>query len=215
MEERDKTFMKLFLIRHGQTPGNVLGQLDTAHPGPGLTELGHSQARNVARTLAEENVNAIFASTLVRTQLTAAPISEAQRIDIEVLNGLHEISAGDLELRNDRDSVMRYRETIFAWGLGDLDATMPGGTDGHEFFGRFDDDINTIAHSGIDVAAAFSHGAAIRIWVSSRAINVAPTFGAQNELDNTGVVVLEGSANEGWTLNRWAGHPIDTSTFVR
>ncbi|HEY8752878.1 MAG TPA: histidine phosphatase family protein, partial [Arthrobacter sp.] len=27
--------MKLLLIRHGQTPGNVLGQLDTAHPGPG------------------------------------------------------------------------------------------------------------------------------------------------------------------------------------
>ena len=28
--------MRLLLIRHGQTPGNVLGQLDTAHPGPGL-----------------------------------------------------------------------------------------------------------------------------------------------------------------------------------
>lgn len=207
--------MKLFLIRHGQTPGNVLGQLDTAHPGPGLTDLGHSQARDVATTLAVENVDALFASTLVRTQLTAAPISETQRLDVEVRKGLHEISAGDLELRNDRESVMRYRETIFAWGLGNLDATMPGGADGHEFFGRFDEDIEAIAQSGVGVAAAFSHGAAIRVWVSSRATNIAPSFGAENVLDNTGVVVLEGSANEGWTLNQWAGEPIDSTTFAR
>lgn len=207
--------MKLFLIRHGQTPGNVLGQLDTAHPGPGLTDLGHSQARDVATTLAVENVDALFASTLVRTQLTAAPISETQRLDVEVRKGLHEISAGDLELRNDRESVMRYRETIFAWGLGNLDATMPGGADGHEFFGRFDEDIEAIAQSGVGVAAAFSHGAAIRVWVSSRVTNIAPSFGAENVLDNTGVVVLEGSANEGWTLNQWAGEPIDSTTFAR
>ena len=35
--------MRLLLIRHGETPGNVLGQLDTAHPGPGLTDLGERQ----------------------------------------------------------------------------------------------------------------------------------------------------------------------------
>ena len=32
--------MRLLLIRHGQTPSNVLGLLDTAVPGPGLTDLG-------------------------------------------------------------------------------------------------------------------------------------------------------------------------------
>lgn len=200
--------MKLFLIRHGQTPGNVLGQLDTAHPGPGLTELGHSQAHDVAATLAAENVEAIFASTLVRTQLTASPISELQRLDVDVRNGLHEISAGDLELRNDRESVTRYRETIFAWGLGDLDQKMPGGADGHEFFGRFDEDIDAMANSGVEVAAAFSHGAAIRVWVSSRAHNVAPSFGAENALDNAGIIVLDGSPAEGWVLTEWAGRQL-------
>ena len=200
--------MKLLLIRHGQTPGNVLGQLDTAYPGPGLTELGHAQATALANTLAHEDIGAIYASTLVRTQLTAAPISASRKIDVEVRKGLHEIGAGELELRDDVESIRRYRDTIFAWGLGDLDATMPGGTDGHEFFGRFDADIDTIADSGVGVAAAFSHGAAIRVWVSSRAHNIESSFGAVNELANAGVVVLEGSPSEGWALTEWVGQRV-------
>ena len=31
--------MRLVLIRHGQTPSNVCGLLDTAPPGPGLTHI--------------------------------------------------------------------------------------------------------------------------------------------------------------------------------
>ncbi len=200
--------MRLLLIRHGQTPGNVLGQLDTAHPGPGLTEFGTAQAEQLASTLADADVGALFASTLVRTQLTATPLALARGIDVEIRPGLHEISAGDLELRSDRESINRYLKVVYAWGLGDLGATMPGGADGHEFFGRFDSDIAAIANSGVDVAAAVSHGASIRVWVSSRAHNVAPSFGAENALDNTGIVTLEGSPSEGWTLIDWAGTPV-------
>jgi probable phosphoglycerate mutase len=200
--------VRLLLIRHGQTPGNVLGQLDTAHPGPGLTELGSTQADALADTLADSGVGALYASTLLRTQLTAAPLSRASGIHVEVMKGLHEIGAGDLELRSDRNAIRRYLETVYAWGLGDLAATMPGGADGHEFFGRFDSDIARIASSGVDVAAAVSHGAAIRVWASSRARNIAPTFGVENPLDNAGIVTLDGSAAEGWTLSDWAGTPV-------
>lgn len=200
--------MRLILIRHGQTPGNVLGQLDTTHPGPGLTEFGLAQANALVPALADSGIEAISASTLVRTQLTAAPLSHDRGIDVEVRPGLHEIGAGDLELRSDRESIQRYLETVHAWGLGDLSATMPGGADGHEFFGRFDADIEAIEKSGVGVAAAVSHGAAIRVWVSSRAGNIAPVFGAENGLDNTGIVTLEGSVSEGWSLSDWAGTPV-------
>ena len=66
--------MRLILVRHGQTPANVLGQLDTAHPGPGLTERGFEQAERVPEALRGENIDAIYVSTLIRTQLTAAPL---------------------------------------------------------------------------------------------------------------------------------------------
>jgi broad specificity phosphatase PhoE len=124
-----------------------------------------------------------------------------------VAHGLHEIEAGSLEGRSDREAIRIYLETVFAWGAGNLDVTMPGASDGHAFFARFDADIE-IAASGAETAAVFSHGAAIRVWTAARAHNVPPMFAGTNDLDNTGVVELAGSPQEGWTLVSWAGMPI-------
>ncbi len=195
--------MRLLLIRHGQTPANVLGQLDTAHPGPGLTDLGRRQSLAVARALAEESIDSVIASTLVRTQLTAQPLERG----IRVLDGLHEIEAGALEGRSDRASARAYLETAFAWGSGELGLTMPGARDGHAFFERFDAGIEE-ATVGVETAAVFSHGAAIRVWTAGRARNMPPVFAGTHELDNTGIVELQGSPKEGWTLVSWAGAPI-------
>ena len=200
--------MRLLLIRHGQTPANVLGLLDSAPPGPGLTELGEQQAALVPDALREESVDAIYGSILVRTQHTGEPLSIDRRLDVEVLPGLHEIQSGDLEKRSDPEAVRRYLETAFAWGAGDLDARMPGSENGHDFFGRYDADIAAIEASGVGTAVAFSHGAAIRVWAAARASNLPPMFAAENNLDNTGIVVLDGSMDSGWTLLSWAGTPV-------
>jgi broad specificity phosphatase PhoE len=199
--------MRLLLIRHGQTPANVLGQLDTAHPGPGLTDLGARQAAVIPEALRFDAIDTVFASTLQRTQLTAEPLAVDRGLDIRVLDGLHEIEAGSLEGRSDHPSVRRYMETVFAWGAGDLEVQMPGGPDGTAFFDRFDADIAVAAASG-HTAAVFSHGAAIRVWAAARATNVPPMFAGLHDLDNTGVVELSGSPEEGWTLLSWAGVPL-------
>jgi len=200
--------MRLFLIRHGQTPSNVAGLLDTAHPGPGLTELGHRQAAEIPDALRSTPIDALFASTLVRTQLTIAPLADARGLEVVVLPGIHEIEAGDLELKHDHTSVRVYLETAFAWGLGNLDARMPGGTTGHEFFERFDASIDTVAASGADTAVVVSHGAAIRVWLAGRAINVPPAFAGEHDIHNTGVIELDGSPERGWTLLSWQGTPV-------
>jgi len=199
--------MRLFLIRHGQTPANVLGQLDTAHPGPGLTDLGARQASVIPDALRADPVQAIFASTLVRTQLTAGPLAEDRNLEIQVATGLHEIEAGSLEGLSDRASVRRYLETIVAWGAGELSETMPGAFNGHSFLRRFDADIEAATVS-VETAVVFSHGAAIRVWTAARALNMAPRFAVENDLDNTGVVELTGSHQEGWALVSWAGMPV-------
>ncbi|AYG04906.1 histidine phosphatase family protein [Gryllotalpicola protaetiae] len=200
--------MRLLLIRHGQTPANVAGALDTAAPGPGLTELGEQQSLAVPHALRDENVQGIYASRLVRTQLTAAPLSRSLALDVVVHDGLHEIEAGALEARTDDDSVKAYLGTIIKWGTGELDARMPGAFDGHEFFGRFDAAITQVAETHDDTAAVFSHGAAIRAWVGARALNVSGEFTLKNPIDNTGVAVLEGSLTHGWELVSWAGTPV-------
>ena len=208
--------MRLLLIRHGQTPANVAGVLSTAAPGPGLTDLGSRQAAEVPPALAQDRVDGIFASTLVRTRLTAEPLAVDRGLDVQVMPGLHEIEAGDLEGLADRDSIRAYLTTVFAWGLGDRDPRMPGGPDGHAFFDRFDSDIAAIAEQleapsaavGRPTAAVFSHGAAIRVWVAARARNIQPTFAAEHDIDNTGVIELDGSPGGGWTLLSWQGMPV-------
>jgi broad specificity phosphatase PhoE len=205
--------MKLLLIRHGQTPGNVLGQLDTAHPGPGLTELGERQAEAMARSLVNEQIGALYASTLLRTQITAAPLSRNHGLKVEVLDGLHEIEAGALEKLTDHESHMRYMGTVFAWAAGELDRRMPAGPDGHEFFERYDADIARIAERASRdgdsaVAAVISHGAAIRTWTGLRAEDANAEFVAKHILANTGIVAVEGDPDAGWKLIHWDGSPI-------
>lgn len=203
--------MRLLLIRHAQTPGNVLGQLDTAHPGPGLTELGTRQAAALARALEHEQIDLLYASTLPRTQLTARPLSARRGLGIEVLEGLREIEAGSLEKLTDRESHLRYLDTVFAWAEGELDRRMPAGSDGHAFFERYDDAIARIAAAAGDggtTAAVVSHGAAIRVWAGRRAGNIEAGFAARHVLANTGIVALEGDPDAGWHLVHWDGSPV-------
>jgi len=203
--------MRLLLIRHGQTPANVLGELDTAAPGPGLTDLGRAQAAAVPEALASERIDGIYASRLIRTHQTAAPLARVRdEMHRVVLPGLHEIGAGRLEGRRDKRSIKKYLETVWAWGAGSPEARMPGGADGHEFFGRFDADIATIAaeHDLDATVAVFSHGAAIRVWSAARAGNISPELPGRTHLDNTGIVVLTGSPTDGWLMESFAGEPI-------
>lgn len=204
--------MKLLLIRHGQTPGNVLGQLDTAHPGPGLTELGERQAEAMARSLANEPIGALYASTLIRTQITAAPLGRLHSLDVEVLEGLHEIEAGSLEKLTDHEAYKRYMGTVFSWVAGDLDRRMPAGPDGHTFFDRFDAAIRRVVDRALDqqheAAAVVSHGAAIRTWAGRRAEDADHEFAARHVLANTGIVALEGDPDSGWKLIHWDGSPV-------
>jgi len=204
--------MKLLLIRHGETPGNVLGQLDTDHPGPGLTELGERQAEAMARALANEHIGALYASTLIRTQITAAPLARLHTLDVEVLEGLHEIEAGSLEKLTDHESHKRYMGTVISWAAGDLDRRMPAGPDGHAFFERFDAAIARVAQRAArhqhGTVAVVSHGAAIRTWTGLRAEGADHEFAARHALANTGIVAVEGNPDMGWNLLHWDGSPV-------
>lgn len=200
--------MRLLFIRHGQTPANVQGVLDTAIPGPRLTALGERQAAEIPHALSNEPIERIAVSSMIRTRLTAEPLAIARGLEIEEHRGLHEIEAGDLEGRKDKASVRLYLTTVFAWSEGRLDQRMPGGPDGREFFARYDDDIAAIAAASTGTAVVFSHGAAIRVWAGGRASNVDASFAENNPLDNTGIVELDGSPDDGWVLNSWAGAPL-------
>lgn len=195
--------VRLLLVRHGQTPSNVLGLLDSGTPGPGLTELGREQAASLVERLAGESIDRIVASTLVRTHETAAPLAAALGLAVPTDAGLREIEAGDLEMRDDRDAVLRYLDTVFAWAAGDTTLTMPGAVEtGPDFLDRYDRAVEAAVAEGGTVVCV-SHGAAIRAWACARAANVDAAFGADHGLPNTGIVVLERDGDGPWVVTEW------------
>ncbi|MBK4346934.1 histidine phosphatase family protein [Lacisediminihabitans changchengi] len=199
--------MRLLLIRHGQTIDNVNGALGTAAPGPGLTELGTRQAAAIPAALQSERIEAIYVSHLLRTRRTAEPLARSRGLEIQEIDGIEEIRAGDVEGRNDMDAVRLYMGTIFSWWQ-DFDGRIPGGEDGNEFYDRFTAAIGRIAVSHSGTVAIFSHGAAIRTWASWTSRNLDAGFSRVHDLENTAVVVVEGSPEDGWVTTYWAGEPM-------
>jgi hypothetical protein len=68
-----------------------------------------------------------------------------------------------------------------------------------------DDAVQTIYDSGDPNAVAFSHGATTMFWVMMNVDN--PDLGLllSHPLGKTGVVVVTGNPEDGWTLVDWDG----------
>ena len=201
--------MRLLLIRHGQTPSNVTGALDTAFPGAGLTPLGKAQSRAVPGALAAEGIAGVYASELVRTQHTADPLARSLGREVAVRPGLEEVEAGELEMRTDDEAVLAYVGCLDRWMHGHLHHRMPGGSTGHDFYARYEAALHGIAegHAPDDDVAVFSHGAAIRAY-AALAAGLDPQESTQLWIMNTGMAVLEGSPDAGWSLARWVSEPL-------
>lgn len=198
-------------------------------PGPELTARGRQQAEALPDALRaalpeaplDVVIDGLYASTLRRTQLTAEPLSRAIGVPVTVVEGLHEIEAGDLEGLDGHEAMHAYGAPLQAWALGDFTAAHPGAFDGDHFFERFDRGIAEIwrrhssthgsAHGGEpdgDTVAVVAHDAAIRVWVAGRSTNLGPEFTSTHSLDNTAMVVLTGSPADGWRVESWQGEPV-------
>ncbi|MCV7363699.1 histidine phosphatase family protein [Mycolicibacterium neworleansense] len=207
--------MRLTFIRHGESTANAANVADSSVPGPVLTEKGRQQARDIVKVLGDNNYDAIYASTMVRTQLTAAPMAEYLGLPIQVLPGLQEIEAGIYEGTPESDAVKGYLQAPLKWLQGDLDARIPGSINGREFDARMDGAIQTMYDNGDRNVAAFSHGGAIMFWVFLNAENADPMWLMTNPLRNTGYVVVEGNPEDGWRVVNWNGTEIGPETPFR
>ncbi|MBB5164023.1 histidine phosphatase family protein [Mycobacterium sp. AZCC_0083] len=189
--------MRLIFIRHAETESNVAGIIDTGVPGPGLTPLGSRQADALVNSLAGEDIDAIYASTQVRTAHTAGPLARARHLEVATDSGFGEISAGSLAMRGDPPAIDCYVGVLGAWVGGELSSRMPGGEDGHEFLGRFDAALARIRSSGCRTAAVFSHGGAIRTWTLIRARNADAAVDVNCDIENTEAIHVM------WTGSVW------------
>ncbi|RKT51974.1 histidine phosphatase family protein [Saccharothrix australiensis] len=199
--------MKLILVRHGETASNLRMALDSRPPGPPLTDAGVAQAAALAESLAAtERVTAVYASTAVRARQTAEPVAAAFGLDVEVLDGVHEIFCGDLEGRHDREAFEVFLAAARSWAQGDLDVAIPGGESGRQVIDRFVAAVDKVAarHAAGDTVVLVSHGGSLRMAALALATNARPAFAEAGLLPNTGSVVLE-DAGDGWVCTSWTG----------
>ncbi|MCE6996941.1 histidine phosphatase family protein [Saccharothrix sp. S26] len=197
--------MRLILVRHGETASNVKMALDSLPPGPPLTDAGVAQAAALAGQLADEPVVAVYASTAVRAQQTAAPVAAAHGLEVEVVDGVQEIFCGDLEGRHDREAFEIFIATVKRWAEGDLDVPLPGGESGRQVLDRYLAAVDKIAAKHAEgTVVLVSHGASLRMGALALARDVSPALAETGLLPNTGRVVLERDGS-GWRCTSWTG----------
>lgn len=203
--------MRITFIRHGESEGNASGLIDTKTPGPVLTEKGRQEAQAVADLLGDNNYDAIYASQMVRTQQTAAPMSAYLGLPIQVLPGLQEIEAGIYEGTPESEAAAGYGKIIGAWAIaGQRGVAMPGTTlTGDGLDARVDGAIQQMYDKGDRNVAVFSHGGTIMVWTMMNASNLTVTdkidLLSHYALGNTDYVVVEGNPEDGWILTDWNG----------
>ena len=191
--------MRLYLVRHGQTASNVARLLDTAFPGAGLDEVGRRQADALVGRLDGRPIGAIYASDLVRTHQTAAPLAYDREHDLVIKGGLREIQAGDDEMSPD---WQRYVEVLQSWRETPTNR-VPNGEDAPAFYSRFDAAVAEIAGAGHGAALLVSHGAALRMWIMARVASLDLHDVVDLRLDNSTIVTFDGDPEAGLTFVAW------------
>jgi broad specificity phosphatase PhoE len=193
----------LTFVRHAESQANADGIIDTSIPGPDLTEKGRAQAEQAAQQLGRNNYDGIYASPIVRTQQTAAPLAHELGMRVEILPGLREIDAGWYNGTSEKNADLTYEVAPADWLNGDLDDAMPGSINGHQFNDQFTAAVQKIYDSGNTKPVAFSHWGAIACWTLMNVKN--PKNSLASRLRNTGRVVITGNPMTGWTLVDWDG----------
>lgn len=202
--------LRLVLVRHGQTPSNVLGVLDTLPPGPGLTDLGKRQADDLAERLATEKVLSVHASRALRAQETALPTALRHGLDVRIADGTHEVFVGDLEGLGDERSRALFDEIYAGWHHGEPDRPMPGGETGAQALTRFFASAQPVLDDvTMGSVVLVSHGAMVRLVAKRLVGEISARRSSEAYLPNTGVIVLEADsgAETGWRCAQWDDLP--------
>lgn len=100
----DEMYLQLYLIRHGESRGNVEIDGDFDKVNPPLTQHGKNQAAALGKRFAGLSEYTLYVSPLDRARETAAAISENMIIDSDLLEKGVRITDGGFEDFNESDA---------------------------------------------------------------------------------------------------------------
>jgi len=149
--------MLLYLIRHGESTYNAIGRIQGRSDCP-LSERGRRQGEAMARRLAEQPIDAVYATPLRRARQTAEPLAAALGLPIRYDPRLVEVDAGQFEEQLRVDVMRRFPDAIPRWRSGAMDFAFPGGESRQALIDRGREALLAVARAGHEHAAVVSHG---------------------------------------------------------
>jgi broad specificity phosphatase PhoE len=113
----------ILLARHGETDWNReqrwQGQSDTP-----LNDTGRAQAGALADALADEPIDAVYSSDLIRAHETARLVADRRGLDVIAIGDLRERSFGSVEGMTTDEIQARYPGLELPWSDGETREAM-------------------------------------------------------------------------------------------
>ncbi len=189
---------EIYLVRHGSVVGaetrRFIGHLDVP-----LSPLGERQIEALARRLASVELDAIYASDLVRARRSAEIVAAPHGLAPALLPDLREFSMGSWEGLTAEEIRALDAEAFSTWMSDVSGYRFPEGESLDELAGRAWPAFERIAadHRG-GAAAIVAHGGTNRM-ILCRALGLCPERLLALGQDYAALSILEGSAGK-WTL---------------
>ena len=158
---------RLLLIRHGATPLTAEDKFSGSED-IHLSDEGRDQVQHLALRLADDELGAIYSSSLDRTMETARIISEPHGLTPIPRDGLREIRHGHWEGLSRKEVESRFSEEYAAWESDPFSFAPEGGESGISVLARALPIIREIVvkHKDENVLVV-SHKATLRLIISS------------------------------------------------
>ncbi|MEQ1516433.1 MAG: histidine phosphatase family protein [Usitatibacteraceae bacterium] len=192
----------LILIRHGETEWNrerrIQGQLDSV-----LTPEGVAQAEACAKRLAEEQIDAVFASDLGRVRHTARLLLNGRTLPTTFDADLRERCFGTGQGMTYAEMDAKYPQIFAQTGLVDSEFTLPEGETRAVFHARVNNAIRRLAaaHEGKRLLVVTHGGVLGAIY---RALNDLPVASSVRvAIPNVGYNRISIDQNR-WRIDAWA-----------
>ena len=189
--------MRLYLVRHGQTSWNISGRAQ-GHTDIHLDPTGLDQAARVGEAFMDIAVDRVISSDLSRSAQTAAPISKATGIPLELRSDLRERSFGEWEGLSFTEVTARLQQKAADNGISPQEVRPPGGESFQDVWDRLDPIYNMLCNAEGSIVVV-SHGGTLSLLAAklirgtldtSRAFRLANTGITEMELRSEGLFLI-------------------------
>jgi len=205
--------VQIVLVRHGATDWNLQGRCQGSTDRD-LSDVGIRQADQIAELLSEQEINAIYSSSLRRAQQTAERISQPHKLPVLIEQDVRELDHGELEGLTFNEIKANYGDFLVRWRSEPAEICVPGGERLADVAERAWNGLNQIVqrHADAERILVVSHNfpiLGIVCRVSGTHLNEYRTF----HLDPCGITRLKYNGGD-WDLTEVNGREYTPSSLV-